>query len=147
MDLYHQHWKCMYVAAVASFSSPRGGQSIGRHVLVVSFFEGAKGLHSPRPPAVLPWSLEMVFIALSQPPFEPVTSIDLKELLLKNALILALALAKRIGDLHTFSVDSSCIPSLSGRHRATCLNHYLSPSEHRLSLSAMSSGSLPSRHD
>ncbi len=53
----------VYVAAIASFRSPLGGQSIGRHALVVSF--------SCRciPRALLqsrPGSLEVVFIALSQ---------------------------------------------------------------------------------
>ncbi len=99
----------VYVAAVASFRSPQGGQSIGWHALVVSFLKGAKGLHSPRPPTVQPWGLEVVFRALSQPPFEPVTAVDLKELSLKTALLLALAAANHIGDLHAFSVYSSCI--------------------------------------
>ncbi len=98
----------VYVAASASFRSPQGGQSIGRHALVVSFLKEARRLHPPRPPSVPPWGLELVFRALSQPPFEPVTSVDLKELSLKTALLLALGSAKRIGDLHTFSVDS-CI--------------------------------------
>ncbi len=51
----------------------------------------------------------MVLRALSQPPFEPLTSVGLKELSLKTTLLLALASAKRIGDLHAFSVDSDCI--------------------------------------
>ncbi len=41
--------------------------------------------------------------ALSQPPFDPLTSIDLKELSLKTTLFLALTSAKHIGDLHMFS--------------------------------------------
>ncbi len=36
----------VYVAAITSFRSPQGGQSIGRHTLVVSFLKGARGLHS-----------------------------------------------------------------------------------------------------
>ncbi len=51
----------------------------------------------------------MVLRALSQPPFEPLASVDLKELSIKTALLLALASAKRIGDLNAFSVDSDCI--------------------------------------
>ncbi len=66
-------------------------------------------LHPPRPPSVPPWDLEVVLRALSQPPFEPLTSVGLKELSLKTTLLLALASAKRIGDLHAFSVDSDCI--------------------------------------
>ncbi len=47
----------VYVAAIASFRSLQGGQSIGRHALVVSFLKGARGLHSQRPTAVPPWGL------------------------------------------------------------------------------------------
>ncbi len=99
----------VYVAAIASFRSPQGGQSIGRDPMVVSFLKGARRLHPPRPPSVPPWDLEVVLRALSQPPFEPLSSVGLKELSLKTALLLALASAKRIGDLHAFSVDSDCI--------------------------------------
>ncbi len=86
----------VYVVAIASFCSPLGGQSIGRHALVVSFLKGARRLHPPRPPSVPPWNLEVVLRALSQPPFEPLVSVDLKERSLKTALLLALASAKRI---------------------------------------------------
>ncbi len=51
----------------------------------------------------------MVLRALSQLPLKPLASIDMKELSLKSTLLLALTSAKRIGDLHTFSVDSDCI--------------------------------------
>ncbi len=76
---------------------------------MVSFLKGAKRLHPPHPPSVPPWVLEVVLRALSQPPFEPLTSVGLKELSLKTTFLLALASAKRIGDLHAFSVDSDCI--------------------------------------
>ncbi len=99
----------VYVAAIAAFRSPQGGQSIGRNAMVVNFLKGARRLHPPRPPSVPPWDLEVVLRALSQPPFEPLTSVGLKELSLKTTLLLALASAKRIGDLHAFSVDSDCI--------------------------------------
>ncbi len=99
----------VYVAAIAAFRSPQGGQSIARNAMVVSFLKGARRLHPPRPPSVPPWDLEVVLRALSQPPFEPLTSVGLKELSLKTTLRLALASAKRIGDLHAFSVDSDCI--------------------------------------
>ncbi len=61
----------VYVAAIAAFRSPQGGQSIGRNAMVVSFLKGARRLHPPRPPSVPPWDLEVVLRALSQPPFEP----------------------------------------------------------------------------
>ncbi len=99
----------VYEAAIAAFHSPQDGQSICfRNAMVVRFL-GARRLHPPRPPSVPPWDLEVVLRALSQPPFEPLTSVGLKELSLKTTLLLALASAKRIGDLHAFSVDSDCI--------------------------------------
>ncbi len=73
----------VYVAAIAAFRSPQGGQSIGRDPMVVSFLKGARRLHPPRPPSVPPWDLEVVLRALSQPPFEPLSSVGLKELSLK----------------------------------------------------------------
>ncbi len=51
----------------------------------------------------------MVLRTLSQPPFEPLAFVDLKELSLKTALLLALASAKSIGDVHAFSVNSDYI--------------------------------------
>ncbi len=99
----------VYVAAITAFRSPQSGQSLGKNMLVVSFLKGAKRLHPPCPPSVPPWDLEVVLKALSQPPFEPLTSVGLKELSLKTILLLALASAKRIGDLHAFSVSSDCI--------------------------------------
>ncbi len=86
----------VYVVAIASFCSPLGGQSIGRHALVVSFLKGARRLHPPRPPSVPPWNLEVVLRALSQPPFEPLVSVDLRGAISQTALLLALASAKRI---------------------------------------------------
>ncbi len=97
------------MAAITAFRSPQSGQSLGKNTLVVSFLKGAKRLHPPRPLSVPPWDLEVVLKALSQPPFEPLTSVGLKELSLKTILLLALASAKRIGDLHAFSVSSDCI--------------------------------------
>ncbi len=44
----------VYVAAIASFRSPQGEQSIGRHTMLVSFLKGAKRLHPPHPPSVPP---------------------------------------------------------------------------------------------
>ncbi len=131
----------VYVAAIAAFRSPQGGQSIGRDPMVVSFLKGARRLHPPRPPSVPPWDLEVVLRALSQPPFEPLSSVGLKELSLKTALLLALASAKRIGDLHAFSVDSDCIRFGPGDCSVTLrprwgmyLNHFLHPSRYRLFL-------------
>ncbi len=143
----------VYVAAIAAFRSPQGGQSIGRNAMVVSFLKGARRLHPPRPPSVPPWDLDVVLRALSQPPFEPLTSVGLKELSLKTTLLLALTSAKRIGDLHAFSVDSDCIRfgpgdcSVTLRPRMGYVPKSLSTpfKTQTVSLSALSSESTASR--
>ncbi len=143
----------VYVAAIAALRPPQGGQSIGRNAMVVSFLKGARRLHPPRPPSVPPWDLEVVLRALSQPPFEPLTSVGLKELSLKTTLLLALASAKRIGDLHAFSVDSDCIRfgpgdcSVTLRPRMGYVPKSLSTpfKTQTVSLSALSSESTASR--
>ncbi len=83
----------VYVAAIASFRSPLGGQSIGRHALVVSF---SCTLHPPRPPSVPPWVLEVVLIALSQLQLEPFTFMHLADAFIQSDLqcIQAIHLAK-----------------------------------------------------
>ncbi len=143
----------VYVAAIAALRPPQGRQSIGRNAMVVSFLKGARRLHPPRPPSVPPWDLEVVLRALSQPPFKPLTSVGLKELSLKTTLLLALASAKRIGDLHAFSVDSDCIRfgpgdcSVTLRPRMGYVPKSLSTpfKTQTVSLSALSSESTASR--
>ncbi|CAM4608132.1 unnamed protein product [Leuciscus chuanchicus] len=93
-----------YEAAIAAFHPSVDGQSIGRHASVTRFLRGARRLCPARPPSVPPWDLTLVLEALSRPPFEPLASIAIKELSIKTALLLALASAKRIGDLQAYSV-------------------------------------------
>jgi hypothetical protein len=99
----------VYVAAISAFRLPIEGQSIGKHASVISFLRGARRLCPSQPPSVPPWDLALVLRALSLPPFEPLASIAVKELSLKTALLLALASAKRVGDLQAFSVHEDCI--------------------------------------
>ncbi len=128
----------VHVAVIASFRSLLGGKSIGRHSLVMSFLKRARRLHPTRPPSVPPWSLGVVLRALSQLSLERLASVDMKELSLKRALLLALASAKHIGDLHMLSVDSDCIRFKPGGCSVTLrprpvyvLNHYPPSSERR----------------
>ncbi len=97
VDRYLRHWKSMWQPLPRFVPRRADSRSAERR------------LHPPRPPSVPPWDLEVVLRALSQPPFKPLTSVGLKELSLKTTLLLALASAKRIGDLHAFSMDSDCI--------------------------------------
>ncbi|XDV14304.1 hypothetical protein PO909_014576 [Leuciscus waleckii] len=73
------------------------------------FFKGARRLNPPRPRSVPFWDLSTVLEAMKGAPFKPLQSADLKHLSLKNALLLALASVKRVGDLQALSVSTSCL--------------------------------------
>lgn len=83
--------------------------SVGKHDLVVKFLRGSRRLNPPRPNTVPPWDLSVVLKALNGPPVKPLTTVDLRPLSLKSALLLALASVKRIGDLQALSVDTYCL--------------------------------------
>nr|XP_055023529.1 uncharacterized protein LOC129413761 [Misgurnus anguillicaudatus] len=99
----------VYVAAIAAFHAEIGGRSVGKHELITKFLQGARRLRHSRPPTVPSWDLALVLKALTLPPFEPILTVGLKELSLKTVLLLALASAKRIGDLHALSVNAECL--------------------------------------
>nr|XP_055049505.1 uncharacterized protein LOC129434990 [Misgurnus anguillicaudatus] len=104
------------IAAISAHHSLINGRSVGQHDLVIRFLRGARRLNPSRPPSIPPWDLSMVLKALQSPPFEPLQSASLKLLSMKALTLLALASVKRIGDLHAFSVDDSCLqfgPSVS----------------------------------
>ncbi len=94
----------VYVAAISVFHLPFGDRSVGRHHLVMGFFRGARRLRPIHPNMVPVWDLSMVLNALSEPPFEPLVSAELKVLSFKTTLLLALACGKRVGDLHCLRV-------------------------------------------
>lgn len=73
--------------------------------LISQFLKGARRRvgRCSRPP-LPPWDLELVLGALERAPFEPLNSVDLKWLSIKTALLLALASAKRVGELQALSV-------------------------------------------
>ncbi len=99
----------VFVAAIAAFHAPIAGQSVGRDNSVVRFLKGARRLNPPRPLTVPTWDLPTVLRALKGPPFEPLQSTDLRSLLLKTALLLALASVKRVGDLQALSTSPACL--------------------------------------
>ena len=47
--------------------------------------------------------------ALCLPPFEPLAQAELKWVSIKTAFLLAIASAKRVGELHALSVCDSCL--------------------------------------
>ena len=99
----------VYVAAIAAHHYAVDGESLGKHDLIVRFLRGARRLNPPRPPSVPSWDLTLVLTSLRGRPFEPLQSVELKVLSLKTVLLVALASLKRVGDLHAFSVDESCL--------------------------------------
>ncbi len=66
-------------------------------------------MNPPRPHTVPPWDLPTVLRALEGPPFEPLQSSSLRVLMLKTALLSALASVKRVGDLQALSVNHVCL--------------------------------------
>ncbi len=99
----------VYVAAIAANHDPVEGKSVGKHDWVVRFLRGARRLNPPRHPSIPSWDLSLVLRALQQGPFEPLQTVEPKFLSMKTLLLLALASIKRVGDLHAFSVDDSCL--------------------------------------
>ncbi|KAI2646969.1 Protease HtpX [Labeo rohita] len=55
------------------------------------------------------WDLAVVLQALQQDPFEPLQSVDLNALSMKMALLTALTLVKRVGNLQALSINGSCL--------------------------------------
>ncbi len=98
-----------YVTAIAASHAPIDGQSVGRNNLVVRFLMGPRRLNPPLPVTVPTWDLPTVLRALKSPPFELLQSVDLRPLMLKTTLLLALATVKCMGDLQALSVSPSCL--------------------------------------
>ncbi|KAL0148244.1 hypothetical protein M9458_056476 [Cirrhinus mrigala] len=94
----------VYLAAIAACHVGFDGTTVGQHPLIRRFMKGAHRSLPVTRRAVPGWDLSLVLEALSQQPFEPLGDIPLKLLSFKTALLLALASAKRVSDLHALSV-------------------------------------------
>ncbi len=97
------------MAAIAANHDPVEGKSVGKHDWVIRFLRGARRLNPPRPPSIPSWDMSLVLRATQQGPFELLQTVEPKFLSMKTLLLLALASIKRVGDLHAFSVDDSCL--------------------------------------
>ncbi len=90
----------VYTAAIAAFHAPIAGRSVGRDSEVIQFQENessstlrlTKRTKGPKGPQ-----------------FEPLQFSSLRVLLVKTALLLALASVKRVGDLQALSVNPACL--------------------------------------
>ena len=73
------------------------------------FLRGARRLRPPVRRALPSWELQVVLDGLSKPPFEPLDQAGISFLSYKTAILLALASAKRSGELCALSVHPSCL--------------------------------------
>ncbi len=106
----------VYVAAIASYHAPMGGQSVGKDPLITRFLRGVMRLRPRVRSRVPPWDLAVVLEALCKPPFEPIEEVSKRLLTLKTVLLLAISSLKRVGNLQALSVAPSFIdfaPSLA----------------------------------
>ncbi|XP_053296886.1 uncharacterized protein LOC128456655 [Pleuronectes platessa] len=99
----------VYLAAISACHVGFDGKPVGQHPLVCRFMKGARRLLPVSKTMSPSWDLTVVLGALSSHPFEPLDNVDMKTLSLKVALLLALATAKRVSDIHALSVHPACM--------------------------------------
>lgn len=104
----------VYLAAISACHVGFGDKTAGQHPLICQFMKGARRLRPAMRSLVAPWDLTKVLNALSRTPFEPLHQVELKLLTFKAVLLLALASAKRVSDIHALSVNASCMQFLRG---------------------------------
>lgn len=105
-----------YVATMSAYKGKIDGMTVGTHHLIIAFLKGAKRLHPPRKCVIPQWDLNLVLTSVCSPPYEPLEGTDIKWLSMKTAFLIAIASAKRVGELHALSVSPQCLqwgPDLS----------------------------------
>ncbi len=108
----------VYVAAIASYHAPMGGQSVGKDPLITRFLRGVMRLRPRVRSRVPPWDLAVVVEALYKLPFEPIKEVSDRLLTLKTVLLLAISSLKRVGDLQALSLAPSFIDFAPGLAKA-----------------------------
>lgn len=99
----------VYLAAISACHIGLDGKTVGQHPLVQRFMKGALRLQKVSRPLFPSWDLAVVLDALCQPPFEPLSSVDLKLVCLKTVLLVALTTSKRVSDIQALSVGPECM--------------------------------------
>ncbi len=108
----------VYVAAIAAYHAPMGGQSVGKDPLITRFLRGVMRLRPRVRSRVPPWDLAVVLEALCKPPFEPIEEVSEHLITLKMVLLLAISSLKRVGDLQALSVAPSFLDFAPGLAKA-----------------------------
>ena len=82
-------------------------------------------LQRPRlTPVLSQWDLSIVLVALSKPPYEPLTEASLKHLILKTVFLLAMASGGRHSELQALVFDPQYIQF---KHKGALVTLYFTP--------------------
>ena len=98
-----------YVAAISGRHELVAGLTMGTQALVGCFLRGAWRLCPPSGRLIPAWDLRVVLDAITEPPFEPLSSLGWELLSLKMVFLLAIASAKRVSELRALSVHPACM--------------------------------------
>ncbi len=101
----------VYVAAIAAHHDAVDSRSLGKHDLIVRFLKGARRMNPSRPPLVPFWDLSIVLAGLQRGPFEPLDSVKLKFLSLKDSA----------PDRAHFHQTGRGPPGIFGKRRVPCV--------------------------
>ena len=99
----------VYTAAISLYHEPVDGKTVGAHKSVSLFLRGAKRLCPTRAQPVAKWDIHIVLDSLCRSPYEPMQSADLKWISMKTAFLMAITSAKRVSELHAFSISQDCV--------------------------------------
>ncbi|XP_068094727.1 uncharacterized protein [Hyperolius riggenbachi] len=95
-------------AALSVFLQKR----LAENEFFIRFFRAMSRIKPVFKSHVPPWDLNLVLQVLMSPPFEPIQEITEKLLTLKTAFLLAIATARRVGEIQAFSIaEPYCIIS------------------------------------
>ncbi len=107
-----------YIAAISHFHSLVDGVSVGKYSLVSQFLKDAYRL--------LPRN---VIKSLVKAPFESLDQANLKFLTWKSVFLLAICLAKRVGELHSLSVSEDSLRCKDGKCNGLSLAKSIIPTQ------------------
>ncbi|KAK6169827.1 hypothetical protein SNE40_020807 [Patella caerulea] len=97
-----------YRSSISNTLKHFGRNDISTHVALTDLFQ-FYNRERPVVRSLTPqWSLALVLDSLTKAPYEPLRSASLKFVTLKTVFLLALASARRVSEIHAFSIDPQC---------------------------------------